>query len=77
MSQDNQSDQPHVTREMFDITNVSQPAPAQGIPGSVTPANIEIPAPRPQTPPAQSNFTVDNLEIPVTTTELTQEGNNE
>lgn len=75
MSQNNQSGQPHIIREMYDATNISQPAPSQIIPSGVTPANIQPSAPHPQWPPAKNGFTTDNLQPP--TTEPIQESSNE
>ena len=59
-----QQNQSNVVGEMFDVANIAQPAPSQGIPGSLTPANIQQPAPRPDWPPAKNGFTTDNLEMP-------------
>ena len=77
MSKDNQPDQSHVIGEMFDAANIAQPVPSQGLPGSVTPANIQPPAPRPQWPAANNGFTTDNLQQPAPAIEPAQEDSNE
>lgn len=77
MNQDNSKDQSHVIGEMFDTANIAQPVPSHGIPGSLTPDNIQLPVPRPQWPPSQNGFTTDNLQPPAPATEQVQESNDE
>ena len=77
MSQSSQQDESHIIGEMFDVANISQPEPFQGIPGSVTPANIEILEPRPQAPPANNGLTADNMQPPAPNTNLVQENTDE
>lgn len=77
MNQSNQQDESHIIGEMFDVANISQPVPYKGIPGSITPTNIEIPEPRLQAPPANNGLTADNLQPPAPDTGLVQESTDE
>ena len=43
MNQDNQSDQLRVVGEMFDPSNVAQPAPAEVVPNGITPDDVQLP----------------------------------
>lgn len=62
MTLDNQANQAHVIGEMFDGSNISQPASFQG---TITPSNIQLP-PSSQIPTENNGFTIDNIEQPAT-----------
>lgn len=73
MKKDNQPDQSRVIKEMFDIANISQPVPFRGVPGGITPDNIQIPQPHPQITTANNGFTADNLQPSIVTPETDPE----
>ena len=66
----NQSDQSHVVGEMFDAANIAQPVPQQGIPGSITAENIQLPT-------ENNGFTSDDIQQPAPAPEPAQESGNE